>query len=103
MDTFYYKPEDIQPSVWLKNIKIIKDTDGMLADILDKSMALSYEPTIDEFELWRTKFFAYFHEAYRRVMRKEYYYALKCIDGLRLSMATAWYMEVGIQPNTFGD
>jgi hypothetical protein len=44
----------------LKNIKIIKDTDGMLADILDESMALSYEPTIEEFELWRTKFFAYF-------------------------------------------
>jgi hypothetical protein len=103
VDTFYYKPEDIQPSVWLKNIKIIKDTNGMLADILEKSMALSYEPTIEEFELWRTKFFAYFHEAYRRVMRKEYYYALKCIDSLRLSMATAWYMEAGIQPNTFGD
>lgn len=103
IDTFYYKPEHIQPSVWLQNIKIVRDTDGMLADILDKSMALSYEPTIEEIEFWRTKFFAHFHEAYRRVMRKELYYALKFIDGLRLLMITAWYMEVGIQPNTLGD
>jgi hypothetical protein len=103
IDTFYYKPENIQPSVWLKNIKIVRDTDGMLEDILNKSMRLSYEPTIEEIELWRTKFFAYFHEAYRRVMRKELYYALKCIDNLRLSMTTAWYVEAGIQPNTFGD
>ncbi|SET96409.1 hypothetical protein SAMN05421676_11287 [Salinibacillus kushneri] len=36
-------------------------------------------------------------------MRKEYYYALNCIDKLRLSMSTAWYMNSGIQPNTFGD
>jgi hypothetical protein len=36
-------------------------------------------------------------------MRKEIYYALHCIDNLRLSMITAWYMETGIQPNSFGD
>lgn len=103
IDTFYYKPEDIQPSVWLQNIKIVRDTTGMLKDILNKSMRLSYEPTHEEVEIWRTKFFAYFHEAYRRAMRKELFYALKCIDSLRLSMITAWYLELGIQPNTFGD
>ncbi|MDQ0257977.1 hypothetical protein J2S74_005440 [Evansella vedderi] len=103
VDTFYYTPDKIQPSIWLKNIKIIKDTGHMMARILDKSMVLTYELSKDEFELWRTKFFAYLHEAYRRVMRKEYYYALNCMDHLRLSMATAWYMDKGIQPNTFGD
>lgn len=36
-------------------------------------------------------------------MRKEYYYALNCIDQLRLSMVTAWYMIADVQPNTFGD
>jgi hypothetical protein len=103
VDTFYYQPEDVQPSVWMKNIKVVRDRDGMLADILVKSMALFYKPTIEEIELWRTKFFAHFHEAYRRVMRKEYYYALKCIDNLRLLMTTAWYLESENQPNTFGD
>jgi hypothetical protein len=103
VDTFYYKPDDIRPSVWLKNIKIIKDKDEMIAGILKKAMALTYEPSFDEFELWRTKFFAYLHEAYRRVMRNEYYYALNCIDSLRLLMATAWYINAGVQPNAFGD
>jgi hypothetical protein len=36
-------------------------------------------------------------------MRKGMYYALHCVDQLRLSMTTAWYMEAGIQPNAFGD
>ncbi len=103
VDTFYYKPEDIQPSSWLKNIKIMKDSDELMTCILEKSMSLYYEPKIDEIESWRAKFFAYLHEAYRRVMRKEYYYALQCIDKLRLSMAMGWYMDKGIQPNSFGD
>ncbi|MFL2136787.1 aminoglycoside 6-adenylyltransferase [Ruoffia sp. FAM 24228] len=103
VDIFYYTPEYIQPSVWLKNIKILKDTDGMLTNILEQSLNHTYEPTLDEFEFWRTKFFAHLHEAYRRTLRKEYYYALDCIDKLRLSIVTAWYMESGMQPNSFGD
>lgn len=103
VDTFYYKAKDIQPSVWLQNIKIVYDTTGLMKDVLQKSMSLSYKPTVGEVELWRTKFFAYVHEAYRRIMRNEIYYALHCLDNLRLSMTTTWYMELGIQPNTFGD
>ncbi|MCJ0930534.1 hypothetical protein MST22_05145 [Virgibacillus halodenitrificans] len=103
VDAFYYIPSDIHPSLWLQNIKIIKDTDKMMAKILDNSMLLTYELSLDGLELWRTKFFAHFHEAYRRVMRKEYFYAMKCIDNLRLSMIAGWYMEIGVQPNTFGD
>ncbi|MFB4166779.1 aminoglycoside 6-adenylyltransferase [Virgibacillus sp. JSM 102003] len=103
VDTFYYKLEDIQPSVWLKNIKIRKDNKERLAEILNKSMELSYEPSFDEFELWRSKFFAHLHEAYRRAMREEYYYAINCIDKLRLSIAGAWYMDAGHQPNALGD
>ncbi|GGA90798.1 hypothetical protein GCM10008025_36640 [Ornithinibacillus halotolerans] len=103
VDIFYYTLENIKPSTWLQNIKIVKDTNGRLADTLAQSMALTYKPTVEEFEIWRTKFFAYLHEAYRRAMRGEYYYALNCIDKLRLSMCTAWYMISGKQPNTFGD
>jgi hypothetical protein len=103
VDSFYYLEKDIQPSVWLQNIKIVKDVTGSLKDVLEKSMSLSYLPSVEEVEIWRTKFFAYVHEAYRRVMRKELYYACHCIDNLRLSMAAGWYMEKGIQPNSFGD
>ncbi|WP_430787326.1 hypothetical protein VBD025_16155 [Virgibacillus flavescens] len=103
VDTFYYKLDDLQPSVWLENSKIKKDTTGMIAEILGKSKTLTYETTLAEFELWRTKFFAYLHEAYRRTRRGEYYYALNCVDSMRLSMCTAWCMEAGVQPNAFGD
>ena len=103
MDSFYYKSVDIRPSVWLQKLKIVYDPTGLIQDVLTKSAPLSYRPSVQEIEHWRTKFFAYLHESYRRVMRNEIYYALHNIDCLRLSMITAWYMEAGIQPNTFGD
>ncbi|MDV2685562.1 hypothetical protein RYX56_14440 [Alkalihalophilus lindianensis] len=103
VDTFYYKIQDIQPSIWLQNIKIVYDKTGVMRKIIEKSMELYYVPNDQEVELWRTKFFAYVHEAYRRVNRKELYYALNCLDNLRMSMVTAWYMDKGLQPNTFGD
>jgi hypothetical protein len=103
VDTFYYQTQQLEPSVWLKNIKIVFDPIGMMKEIHKKSNLLTYTPSLQEIELWRTKCFAYFHETYRRMMRKELYYALHCVDNLRLSMIAAWYMEAGIQPNTFGD
>lgn len=103
VDSFYYKAQDLQPSVWLQNIKIVHDTDDLMKDILEESMKLSYKPTVQEVEIWRNKFFATVHEAYRRMMRKEIYYALHFLDNLRLSMVAAWFMDAGIQPNTFGD
>lgn len=103
VDTFYYKVKDVQPSVWLQNIKIVRDTNSLLQKVLEKSATLSYSPSVQDVEIWRTKFFAYVHEIYRRVMRKEIYYALHCLDNLRLSMVTGWYMDAGFQPNTFGD
>lgn len=103
VDTFYYRKEDIQPSVWLKNIKIVRDQEGFIEEICKESKQLSYFPTAQEVQIWRTKFFAYVHEIYRRVNRKEVFYALNCLDNLRLSMVIAWYMDKGLQPNDFGD
>ncbi|MER2111670.1 MAG: aminoglycoside 6-adenylyltransferase [Solibacillus isronensis] len=103
VDSFYYKKVDMKPSIWTQKLKIVHDPTGLIHDVLTKSANLTYRPSIQEIEHWRTKFFAYLHEAYRRMMRKEVYYALHNIDNLRLSMITGWYMEAGIQPNTFGD
>lgn len=103
VDSFYYKTNDIKPSIWLQKLKIVQDSTGLIENVLKQSSTLVYSPSSIEIEQWRTKFFAHLHEAYRRVMRNEIYYALQCIDNLRLSMITGWYMEVAIQPNTFGD
>lgn len=102
-DVFYYRKENISPSVWLKNIQIVRDDNGFMTAIKNESDKLSYKISKPEFEFWRTKFFAYFHEAYRRMMRGELYYAMHCIDSMRQSLAAGWYMERGIQPNSFGD
>jgi hypothetical protein len=91
------------PSVWLQQIKLIKDADALVRKIQAESRLLGYSPTPSEVENWRTKFLANLHETYRRAMRGEYYYALKSLDNLRLAMALAWYMEQGIQPNAYGD
>lgn len=103
VDMFYYRLKDILPSIWLRNIEVLYDSSELLEDIVKKSRTLIFKPSIEDVELWRTKFFAHLHEAYRRVMRNEIYYALHCLDNLRFLMATAWYMEAGIQPNALGD
>ncbi|AOV06745.1 aminoglycoside 6-adenylyltransferase [Sporosarcina ureilytica] len=103
VDIFYYRLKDILPSFWLRNIEVFYDSSGMLVDIIAKSRQLTYKPSVKEIDLWRTKFFAYLHEWYRGIMRSEYYYALNCLDSLRLFMAMGWYMDAGIQPNALGD
>ncbi len=103
VDCFYYRLEDLKPSVWLQNIRIVKDATGTLEKIQLLSQELSYQPTIQEFEAWKGKLFAYFHEAYRRINRVEWSYAQTMILGLKWLIAAGWYMEKCIQPNAFGD
>ncbi|GAA0466016.1 aminoglycoside 6-adenylyltransferase [Alkalibacillus silvisoli] len=103
VDIFYFEPEQLKPSVWLQNIHIAYDPNGILAEVLDESLKIVYKPSIEEVEDWRNKFLAHFHESYRRVMRGEYYYALNCIDSMRHMVVSGWYMKQGIQPNTIGD
>jgi DNA-directed RNA polymerase subunit L len=102
VDTFYYKIKDIQPSVWLQNIKIVHDPTGKIKNVSDHSMKLSYQTSADEFEIWRSKFFAHTHELYRGIMRNELFYALNSLDNLRLLIAAGWCMEKEIQPNNPG-
>jgi predicted nucleotidyltransferase len=102
VDSFYYTINDIQPSIWLQNIKIVHDPKGIIKALTKKSKEISYKPTIEEFEIWQSKFFAHTHEVYRGVMRSELFYALNYLDALRLAMVKGWYMEAGIQPNNPG-
>lgn len=103
VEIFYYRLKDVLPSFWLRNIEVFYDSTEMLEDIVAKSRQLTFEPSIEDVELWRTKFFASLHELYRRMMRQERYYALSCLDTMRFLMATGWYMDKGIQPNALGD
>lgn len=55
VDSFYYQTEEMQPSIWLQNIRIIHDTDGMMTNILEQSMQLLYTPTTEDIEISRSK------------------------------------------------
>lgn len=103
VDLFYYRLKEVLPSIWLRNIEVFYDSTGILEDIVAKSQQLSFEPSIEDVELWRTKFLASLHELYRRLMRSELYYALSCLDTMRLLITSGWYMEQDIQPNALGD
>ena len=103
VDAFYYKMKEVHPSVFLQDIKIIHDPSGCLTSVKEQSMQLTYKPGMEEMEAWSSKFLAYIHEAYRSLMRGEYYSALHYVDGLRHSVAMGWYMAAGYQPNAMGD
>ncbi len=103
VDSFYYKKNDLHPSIWMQHLKIVYDPEGHVNSIRQQSLQLSYSPTIEEVEIWRTKFFAYVHEFYRRIMRSELSYAKQCLENMIYSMVSGWYMNAGLQPNTFGD
>lgn len=75
----------------------------MMHECLEQSMNLTYNPTMEEVELWRSKFFVYVHETYRRVIETSCIMLLSCMDHVRLLIVTVWYMEAGIQPNSLGD
>ncbi|WP_332633788.1 nucleotidyltransferase domain-containing protein [Halalkalibacter flavus] len=103
VDTFYYKPQDLQASIYLKEeADIDYDPYGLVKEAKEKSQEKIYELTFDEFDTWRGKFFGYLHEAYRRVMRNETYYALQSVDWMRWSIVTGWYLEKGYLPNEPG-
>ncbi|QQK77703.1 hypothetical protein HUG15_20360 [Salicibibacter cibarius] len=102
-DIFYYEESDLMPSVWLQDLHIVYDPYNIVNKVQLRSNQLQYQFSIEDVEAWRTKHFAFLHEVYRRAARGECYYAMHCLDCLRLSIVTGWYMEMGIQPNSFGD
>ncbi|WP_409254323.1 nucleotidyltransferase domain-containing protein [Bacillus sp. SCS-153A] len=102
VDSFYYTKKDLQPSVWLKDIKIVCDREDFMKGVQRESRKLEYEPSFEEFDLWRNKFFAYTHEVYRGMKREEFFHAANSLESLRFHLTTGWFMESGMQPNNPG-
>lgn len=99
VDVFFYDSSMLQPSTWLKGIRIVLDHKGIISEVLLKSEALEYAVTQKDVISWRGKVFAYIHEIYRRTMREEYYYALTNLSSLRHYIVQGWDMEINRQPN----
>ncbi|WP_096155171.1 MULTISPECIES: nucleotidyltransferase domain-containing protein [Bacillus] len=103
VDTFYYKEKDLHASLYLKEMNVIHDPSGLLKNVLKDSKSLRFPYSQEELDVWRGKVFAYLHETYRRVRRKEYNYAFSMLESLRFSVVTGWYTEIEIPANNFGD
>jgi hypothetical protein len=102
VDWFLYARSEWRPSVWWQNIHILHDPYGIAKETHRQSLQLRYRVKDSEVEEWRRKVLAYLHETYRRVMRGEWYYALKMVDSLRLYVVAGWDMEAG-RPPRYGD
>lgn len=94
IDSWYHTIDEIKPSIWLRNMKILYDPNEVLEQIAEVSFKMVYKPTPEEVEFWRGKVLAFCHGTYRAVMRNELYYALSDLDRVRWLMALGWYMEM---------
>ncbi|TDL31360.1 nucleotidyltransferase domain-containing protein [Jeotgalibacillus sp. S-D1] len=97
IDSWYHYPEELEPSIWLRDIEPQYDPQGIIAKIKEASSQFTYGVTAEEVESWRGKIFAFAHETYRAVMRNENYYALANVDKVRWYMAMGWYMEMDLR------
>lgn len=95
VDSWYQTIDEIQPSIWLKGMKILYDPHRILEPIRQLSEEAVYTVSPAEVGFWRTKMLAFIHETYRAGMRDEPYYALANLDSVRWLMAYGWYMEMG--------
>ena len=103
LDIFIYEKSELSPSIWLKSIKILQDQDDFLLNIWKASQALEYQVSQAEFDFYLSKFYAWFHEWYRRNQRGEGHYAQECRLMCLQILVSFWYMASGNQPNSIGD
>ncbi|MCK1995047.1 nucleotidyltransferase domain-containing protein [Peribacillus muralis] len=95
VDSWYHSPEDVVPSIWMKEIEILYDPFTIMKQIVKASADYVYQPSVEEVELWRGKLLAFIHETYRAVMREERLYARANLDKIRWLIVLGWYMEMG--------
>ena len=95
MDSWYHLPEEMVPSIWLKEVEVIYDPLHIMGHVIEESAKQVYKPSPDEVEHWRGKLLAFVHETYRAVMRREMLYALSNLDRIQWLIVSGWYMEMG--------
>nr|WP_263315007.1 aminoglycoside 6-adenylyltransferase [Mammaliicoccus sp. Marseille-Q6498] len=103
LDIFFYTREQLTPSIWLKNILIIKDDENIIQNIKDKSKIMSVSPTKQQIKYISNKYLACLIEIHKRAIRNEIYYLEQMINQMTNILCYLWYLEKEIQPNALGD
>lgn len=84
MDLFIYALDELTPNIWLKQIKIAKDTPSKRIKTLRKnSQSVDTEPSVSQIDSIVNKFLAYSSESFRRLSRNEHHYFQHCTLGMK--------------------
>lgn len=84
IDVFYYRPEDLTPSLWYaRPLRVLHDPGGLVARVVERSRELTVEVSTDELRILAGKAIAHVHEIVRRTARGELLYAQGLLCALR--------------------
>lgn len=96
IDIFYHSADALLPSPWYRlPIKVLHDPNGIIADLVERSKDLRFAVAEEEIDFSISKGLAAAHEAYRRAMRGELFYAQTLLDELRqhIMQADDWLCD----------
>lgn len=94
VDSWYHALEEIVPSIWLKELKVLYDPHNLISNVIRESSNISYKLLTEDVELWKGKILAFAHETYRAAVRQENYHAEFNLDRIRWLIVSGWYMEM---------
>lgn len=103
LDLFVYTESSLQPSLWLKDIIIIKDDNGLVERVWEYSKPLQYKVSQEDFDLVLNKYYANYFELYRCLKRDEINHLEFISLALKQSLVSMWYMAKGYCPNQLLD
>lgn len=84
IDIFYLSADTLQPSPWYGlPIEVVHDPKGVVAELVARSAALPFTVSEEDIDYSISKGLAAAHEAFRRAMRGELFYAQTLLDELR--------------------
>ncbi len=98
LDLFIYTVDELEPSIWMKEINIVKDF-GLLEELCEKSQRLSYSITQREFDQLLHSYYADYFELYRCWKREEYNYLEHLTLSMKHCLVSMWYVSKGYAPN----
>lgn len=99
LDLFVYRKEMLEPSIWMKQIDIVKDDEGILADLRALSQGLEYEITQGTFDAVLNEYYGYYFELYRAWRRGEPNNMEAIILNIKQHLVSMWYLSKGEIPN----
>ncbi|MBG9987308.1 hypothetical protein HZY91_10560 [Facklamia sp. DSM 111018] len=103
IDIFFYTAEQLIPSLWLKDILIIKDDDNIIKQIKEESKLVKFTISEKEIIYILNKYLACLLEIRKRYERNEWFYLELMINQMANILSYLWYIEKGSQPNALGD